>query len=75
MLNRKVEGSFPPSYYEMFDEFQADMHKWSADGRIGMEEFAHMHVEWNPRILHADRDLYKESGASYRARHQNRELT
>lgn len=74
-LNRKASTAFPSAYYDLFDEMQADMQKWEKDGSISGEDSFGMHVEWNPRLLHADRDLYKESGAAYRRRLQNHQLT
>lgn len=73
-MNRKATEAYPPSYYDLFEDLQADMHRWAADGRIGHEEFQLMHVEWNPRLWNAERDAYKESGASYRRRHLNKSM-
>lgn len=73
-MNRKAEGCFPPSYYELFDELQADMQHWAKDGTVSHEDSFGMHTMWDPRLLNAERDEYKESGASYRRRHQNRPM-
>lgn len=70
-MNSKVPESYPPAYYELFEDLQADMQHWAADGRLESDS---VHIEWDPRILHVDRDLYKETAVSYRRRHLNRSM-
>lgn len=73
-MNRKATEAYPPADYELFNELQADMDKFHVGLGVHVAQQFGCHVEWNPRLLHVERDAYRETGASYRRRHMKQTM-